>query len=71
MCSHLYRKYGLTYYSSQSEALWSEDRMIPFETANIEKSRVLLFVITNNARALSAMILVSPLIIIINIRIEY
>ena len=56
----LYRKYGLTYFSSQSEGLRSEDR-IPIETTAVEKSRILLFVITNKTRALSAMILVSLL----------
>ena len=60
----LYRKYDLTYFSSQSEGLRSEDR-IPIETSAIEKSRILLFVITNKTRALSAMILVSPLFFII------
>ncbi|CAG2162161.1 unnamed protein product [Oppiella nova] len=52
----LLKKHGLTYFSSQSNA-WSGERIIPIEAAAIERSRVLLFTISNSTRALSAMIL--------------
>ena len=52
-----HRKKGLTYFNPQTSR-W-QDRLIPIESAAIDSSRVLLFVISDKTRGLASMATVS------------
>merc|ERR1719275_123077 len=53
------KKSGFTFYNP---AAWSSTRLIPIEASAMDNSRVLLFVIQNNSRSVSAMCQVAYLI---------
>ncbi|KAI2803884.1 hypothetical protein BLOT_008022 [Blomia tropicalis] len=52
----LLKKYSITYSTLKADR-WTSQRMIPLEAKNVEKSRVLLFLITKNSIDISFMIM--------------
>lgn len=53
-----HRKHSITY-STPMLHRWTTQRMIPLQAKNIEKNRVLLFIITKDSLDIASMILVS------------
>lgn len=64
------RKHSITY-STPMMQRWTTQRMIPLQAKNIEKNRVLLFIITKDSLDIASMILVSSTRLLLTLRISY